>query len=674
MNEAHVKAHLRYTSLMEKRARVAFLSAVKQTVTNSDFAVGLAEITSGKTGYVEYAIIQRFMNVELPLSALEVVVRDTFAGGARITAKAYGNSIRKDDQPSINFDFDPALPDAIAWAKKNAADMVTQINVNTREAIRRRVMSAMADGEAPWELADSLKSVIGLTGKDIQAVENYRTAMLASGKSRTTVNNMARKYAKQLLAQRATVVARTEILKASNGGQQAYWKQGVSEGVIDEDEMERVWIATIPSERTCNVCGIMHGTTAPIDGDFNSSFGPIEFPPVHPQCRCTTGLQFKTSPVVKMNDNHDKLGRFASAPSGQVWSGKLSTDTNPRGAKALLDSVGLKTKKDHDAAEYPSASAARKAVNDYSDYSVVSIKTPKGTRHVTARLTAGSERDLRGTMHQSDDAPETKLAGGVKVNGIKAPKNPQMKERGEEFAKELPYSAKAYINKLNKWEPGQDVRSPHTMPSREAEAKIIHSGAKQWIASGYPRIRHEAESLLGVPHILKVRPHPTRSFGNTVSYPSHTTAKALIGAVHASPKTEVARGLHMPRAEAEKLIKSGKVIDALSTSSKDPKLAEAFAGGAFTHTRVQGHVGDDPVGVHITYKNTPALSISGVLSSGMMRPSQRTAMELAQEHLVSGEFNITSVKKKKSPSKVKAMGRTFDLDPVDTYYIEVTPA
>lgn len=343
-----VKLHNRFTALMEKRARKAFLDAVNRTIKKSDFAVAIDDIRSGKVTYLQGQVVERFRMVELPLQPLAIVIRDAYIGGGRITAKAYGNAIAKAGSPKLNFDFTPGTPDAVEWATDNAGLLVQNINVATREAIRQRVMKAMMEGQAPWELAESLVQVVGLTPRDAQAVETYRSSMLGQQFSRSQVNTMVRQYAKQLLSARATTIARTEVLKASNAGQQEYWRQGINEGVIDQDQMVREWIATIPSERTCATCGRLDGTHAPINGQFVIGGVGYDLPPAHPNCRCTTGLVFvdpASAMVAKMNTNHDRQGRFASGSGSPVATVHHEIDTVPGGMKAhvyALDSNGNK--------------------------------------------------------------------------------------------------------------------------------------------------------------------------------------------------------------------------------------------------------------------------------------------------------------------------------------------
>lgn len=427
-----IKLHNQFTSLMEKRARKAFLDAVVRTTKRSDFATAIDEIRAGKVDYIGGAIVGRLSNVELDLRPLEIVIRDSFIGGGRITAKAFGNSITKASTPVLAYDFDPSLPDAVEWARSNAVTMVRGINANTREAIRLRVMNALNSGLAPWELAEELQQVIGLTTRDVQAVEKYRQSMSLVF-SRTRANQLAKTYARQLLSARATNIARTEVLKASNEGQQKYWQQGIQEGQIDPNQMVRVWIATIPSERTCATCGKLDGKTAHIDGTFKLSTSYYDLPPAHPQCRCTTGLIYATDVkkldvIEKFNPNHDRLGRFASAPGGAggvirdeaITHGETKMDGDRivhheislgraeqwrqtldqmHPTEALRVSNVRNLGGSDDITEYKTKTGAIRASKDWVDYTVVTIKgqTRSGDpieRHFSIRLNKATKEAI----------------------------------------------------------------------------------------------------------------------------------------------------------------------------------------------------------------------------------------------------------------------------------------
>lgn len=87
---------------------------------------------------------------------------------------------------------------------------------------------------------------------------------------------------------RANVIARTESMRAANGGQREAWLQAVDSGLLS-GRARRTWIAT-PDEGVCPLCEALDGQTADLDGEYPDDGG--DGPPLHPNCRCTEGVAF----------------------------------------------------------------------------------------------------------------------------------------------------------------------------------------------------------------------------------------------------------------------------------------------------------------------------------------------------------------------------------------------
>ncbi len=82
------------------------------------------------------------------------------------------------------------------------------------------------------------------------------------------------------IEKRAEVIARTEILRASNQGALTVYKQY---------DVKRVRWLTAADERVCSVCGPLHRRVFPIDQI------PFGGPPAHPRCRCFATANIATS-------------------------------------------------------------------------------------------------------------------------------------------------------------------------------------------------------------------------------------------------------------------------------------------------------------------------------------------------------------------------------------------
>jgi SPP1 gp7 family putative phage head morphogenesis protein len=168
-------------------------------------------------------------------------------------------------------------PFAERWAAEKTGALITEITNETRSAVQVFIGRAFSEQIPPRQIARQLRSVIGLTSRQAGAV----AARIAQGASPAQAN----RYAAQLLNQRAELIARTEIMSASNAGQLDAWRAAQRDGMISS-VLVREFIVT-PDDRLCPVCEPLDGEQAAMGDTF--SFGGM-YPPVHPACRCAVGL------------------------------------------------------------------------------------------------------------------------------------------------------------------------------------------------------------------------------------------------------------------------------------------------------------------------------------------------------------------------------------------------
>lgn len=271
----------------------------------------------------------RLNRISIDTQAIDKVMRNAIARSAKITQDTVG----------LEGSFNVTNPDVINAARNLSVQLSTNLNAKARQTIRDIVQDAVEGNITRVEAANRIKRMVGLLPQHAKAVDNYLNRMLADGVKKSLAKKRADKYAERLLRYRADTIARTEIARSVGIGQTEYWKQMKSEGLLPP-EARRVWI-TASDERVCGVCGPMDGVLADIDGFFETSAGPSEYPQAsHPRCRCTAGITMvapkKRSPVKKedelalalwllskANPYKDALGRFttkakAVAPRGSV--------------------------------------------------------------------------------------------------------------------------------------------------------------------------------------------------------------------------------------------------------------------------------------------------------------------------------------------------------------------
>ena len=122
-----------------------------------------------------------------------------------------------------------------------------------------------------WIATRSLKLAKLVNGTTYEELRRALAQGFEAGESAPQMTKRIREYYQGGFERRATLVARTEVIAASNeGALQGYESEGVNKAE---------YYAAL-DERTCEECMAYHGDVRPID----EARGLI---PVHPQCRCT---------------------------------------------------------------------------------------------------------------------------------------------------------------------------------------------------------------------------------------------------------------------------------------------------------------------------------------------------------------------------------------------------
>lgn len=222
----------------------------------------------------------------LQTEAVQGRIVDGFMAGAEVggaALRARGVQVRQLD---IALHLTDVNPEAVAWAREHAADLV-EASAAAKARIRQLIVRSIATGIAPDDLAKLIRDVIGLTDRQALAVAGFRERLAAQGLDRAVVSTRVARYSEAQRRQRALTIARTELIAAVNGGQQALWRMATHRGVLNAASIKREWIVT-DDERLEEHCEAL-GAQDPVG--LNEPFEDgLMYPPAHPRCRCAVGL------------------------------------------------------------------------------------------------------------------------------------------------------------------------------------------------------------------------------------------------------------------------------------------------------------------------------------------------------------------------------------------------
>ena len=180
-------------------------------------------------------------------------------------------------------------PAAEAWVLSWSANEIREITDQDMEMVRSIIANGMHQKLTYKKIAENLRQVIGLTGRQSQAVVNYRKALEDSGKKSELIDILVERYSNRMRKYRAETIALTESHTAVEEAWSDSVTAAVRQGVISPTEYELYWLVA-SDERLCPQCMALAGATSPPDVQLFKGHG---IPPLHPRCRCVTILQRK---------------------------------------------------------------------------------------------------------------------------------------------------------------------------------------------------------------------------------------------------------------------------------------------------------------------------------------------------------------------------------------------
>ena len=201
------------------------------------------------------------------------------------------------------------------WLNNHAGQFITNINAETRQAIKSILYYCQDQQMNPKQIAQAIRPTIGLTQQ--QAIANLRYKehvkrtllkdhpRMSEAKAEERAQRAALKYSSQQQRYRAETIARTELAFAYNRGAHESVRQAVANGLMGR--CEKVW-ETAGTQRTCGRCMELNGKVVGFDDKFfDSKFDLGETPPLHPRCRCVIIYREIEKPMLHSTSNNSKI-------------------------------------------------------------------------------------------------------------------------------------------------------------------------------------------------------------------------------------------------------------------------------------------------------------------------------------------------------------------------------
>lgn len=289
ISDAFERAILDVRSTAQQRA---IEEAIRRAVETGDIWRGVQEVRAAlQLGHEFFA-------------PLDKAISDAFEAGAVWQLSTLPKKPLPNTGPLL-VRFQGRHPRAEAWARTNAAALITEITEDTEEVIRETLTEAVQTSRPYRRVARDLVGqtegnerrggLIGLHSRQARAVRNARAdlealdpayfqrtlrdkrfdptvrAAIREGKplSAADVDRITGRYADRLLQARGKMISRTEGNKAMNAGRAEAMTQMIESGKVQAEAVTKIWDAT-PGPRTRDSHRMLNGTAVGWNGKFIS--------------------------------------------------------------------------------------------------------------------------------------------------------------------------------------------------------------------------------------------------------------------------------------------------------------------------------------------------------------------------------------------------------------------
>ncbi len=184
---------------------------------------------------------------------------------------------------------------ATDYATTRSAQLVREVDQSNRLTIRRIIGEAFTGPTTVRDTAMKLRRVVGLHSRWANAVLNFddqqMTRLIKDGltvdQARAKADVLTKRYRDRLIRRRAEMIARTELMQASNFGRYSAWEASEKVGLVDPVTRKR-WV-TAPKGSSygppCDECTAMAQSSRFNPPPWNGSFpNGLSMPPAHPHC------------------------------------------------------------------------------------------------------------------------------------------------------------------------------------------------------------------------------------------------------------------------------------------------------------------------------------------------------------------------------------------------------
>jgi hypothetical protein len=200
--------------------------------------------------------------VEAAIGRFAGATNTVFIGAGESTAGFIGGAL------NVIIDFDQVNTRAVNIMRQNRFRLVTQFTQDQARATRAALVDGITRGLNPLDQARNFRSSIGLTERQVEAVNNYRRLLRSNSSESLTrqlrdrrfdgsvrrsistgealsdaqIDRMVGRYNERSLVFRSEVIARTEALRAVHEGSDEMFAQAFESGDLNPEQVIQQWL------------------------------------------------------------------------------------------------------------------------------------------------------------------------------------------------------------------------------------------------------------------------------------------------------------------------------------------------------------------------------------------------------------------------------------------------
>lgn len=199
---------------------------------------------------------------------------------------------------------------ARAWARAYANKVAKDYAATSASTIGAQLPQWLSRNLPAAAMATRARDLYGLDPRAAAAVSNY-----GGGKVSPALN--VRSLIERYIEHRALTNATVYAMAAQNAGRELLFTEMVEAGLLPPGT-KKVWV-TAHDERTCPVCRPMDGRATVLNTRFHVAGSHLMTPPVHPNCRCTIGLDVTPHAGFVFPKRYDLISHWVDAATKSVF-------------------------------------------------------------------------------------------------------------------------------------------------------------------------------------------------------------------------------------------------------------------------------------------------------------------------------------------------------------------